>query len=337
MRAPHPGRDYPRTQRDFYDAFAREDDCWEWLDRLRWGTPAHKEPHCPVGATNQIVVPHFVCPVCGCPDAWLIKHGRRCKGCKHRTSALAGTPFHQTKIPLTHLLEAAWLMTEPSAALNAQGYQQLANTTHENAWAILHKYREVMYGAMSSLELHGLVEVDECFIGGKPRKRWQFTSSGIVTFSQAAKKHIVLVLVEKRRGGRVVFRRLNSTQAVDILPAVSCVVHHPSTIFTDAKPSYNHLCEDGYRHKVYNISQLPLPAHVYLPAVHSAAAHAQQWLSKAIIRTPDAKHMDYYLAEQAWRFNHRIARHRGLLFYRLMEATVNHVALTQKDVVGRSS
>jgi len=224
-------------------------------------------------------------------------------------------------------------MTETSSSINALIYQAMAGTTHENSWAILHKYREVMHAQMTSLELSGAVEVDECFIGGKPRKRWQFTPSGIVTFNQKSTKHIVLVAIEKRKGGRVVFKRLPSTGAADIMPAVCEIVHNPSTILTDGNPSYNHLRDEGYRHRVFNMTQLPLPAHMYLPCIHSAAAHAQQWLSKTIIRTPDAKHLDFYLGEQSFRFNMRLAPHQGFRFYRLMEATVNHATLTQKDIV----
>jgi transposase-like protein len=155
--------------------------------------------------------------------------------------------------------------------------------------------------------------------------------------SQPQRKHIVLVVVEKRRGGRVVFRRLNSTQAAEIIPAVCQIVPTPSTICTDANPSYNSLKATGHRHKVFNISRLPMPAHYYLPNVHSAASNLQRWMLQTINRTPDPKHMDYYLAEAAFRFNHRGAKNQGLLFYRLMEATLKHEALTQKDVVARQA
>src|ERR1035438_4697314 len=114
MLNPLPGRDYPRTQQDFYSTFNSTDYCWEWLAHLRWG-PAQRRPssiRCSSDDMSKTLSAHFICPECGCEDSWLINHGRRCKGCRRRISALAGTPFHQTRISLPHLMEAAWLMTD---------------------------------------------------------------------------------------------------------------------------------------------------------------------------------------------------------------------------------
>jgi hypothetical protein len=61
----------------------------------------------------------------------------------------------------------------------------------------------------------------------------------------------------------------------------------------------------------------------------------KRWMLDALNRTPAAKHLDYYLAEYAFRFNHRTARHRGLLFYRLMEATLAHGEVTQRAIIER--
>lgn len=61
------------------------------------------------------------------------------------------------------------------------------------------------------------------------------------------------------------------------------------------------------------------------------------WMVRAYRRPPSRKHFDYYLAEYAFRFNHRTARQRGLLFYRLIEATVAYGEVTQRAIVaGRS-
>jgi len=174
MRNPLPGRDYPRTQQDFYSQFSDREACLEWLEHLRWGSTRGAR-RCSNLTSNKIISgSSFICPECGCPDAIIVDHGRRCRGCRHRVSVLAGTPFYHTRVSLTHLLEAAWIITDPGSTLNAMGYMNLARVTHENSWALLHKYREVMRDEMMALELHGLVEADECFIGGKPRKTWQF-------------------------------------------------------------------------------------------------------------------------------------------------------------------
>lgn len=40
-------------------------------------------------------------------------------------------------------------------------------------------------------------------------------------------------------------------------------------------------------------------------------------------RKPSAEHLGYYLNEFAFRFNRRVSRSRGLLFYRLLQQAMN--------------
>ena len=310
MRAPHPGRDYPRTQREFYRDLDTPVACAAWLDRLRWEAG-------------------FLCPACGCPDSWTIAGGRRCRGCRRRIAVLSGTPFHRARLPLPTLLEAAWLLTEPGQVLNSAIFRRHAPMNHENAWTVLHKYREVMHAQMLGLELHGVVEADEVFIGGRPRR------PGTSKRGRGTTQETVLVLIERRRGGRVLFKRVPTASAATLLPPMRAHVRCPSSIRTDANSSYGGLRALGYRHTAYNMSALPRPAHYYLPAVHAVAANAKRWMLDALRRTPKDKHLDYYLAEFAFRFNQRTARHRGILFYRLMEATLAYGEVTQRAIVGR--
>lgn len=145
----------------------------------------------------------------------------------------------------------------------------------------------------------------------------------------------VSVVVERRKGGHVFFKRLDTVAAATVRPPILAHVRCPSTIRTDGNPSYNWLRATGYRHTAYNMSQLPLPAHMYLPAVHGVCANAKRWMLEALKRSPKSKHLDYYLAEYAFRYNRRLARSRGLLFYRLVEATLAYGEVTQRAIVAR--
>jgi transposase-like protein len=311
MRAPRPGRDYPRTQREFYTMFPTDEACVSWLAHLRWGAG-------------------FVCPECGCPEFLLAPDGYRCRSlsCRRRVPVLSGTPLHRARVSLPALLEAAWLLTEPGG-VNSVRYQDHAPMNRENAWTILHKFREVMHAEMVANQLRGVVEVDEVFVGGKPRRRGSGRRGGGTT------QQLVVVLIERRKGGRVCFKAASSASARVLLPIVKRTISPTSTIRTDGNPSYSGLEALGYRHTVFNMSALPNPAHYYLPAVHSVAAHMKGWMLTVYRRTPSRKHFDYYMAEYAFRFNHRTARQRGLLFYRLMEAAVAYGEVTQRAIIAR--
>nr|WP_256465782.1 IS1595 family transposase [Conexibacter sp. S30A1] len=242
--------------------------------------------------------------------------GRRCKGCRHRIALLAGTPFHRARVPAPAVLEAAWLMTEPNSVANASSLTRNAAINRENAWTVMHKFREVMHRDMCSVQLRGIVEVDEVFVGGKPRKR------GTAQRGRGTAKYSVVVLAERRKGERVIVRRVRNIRATTLLAVVRSHVAPGATIRIDANPSYGGLAAMGYRHTSYNMSALPLPAHRYLLVVHAVSSNAKRWLTQALHRTPSGKHLDYYLAEFAFRCNRRTARQRGLSFYRLLEATL---------------
>jgi Transposase zinc-ribbon domain/ISXO2-like transposase domain len=64
------------------------------------------------------------------------------------------------------------------------------------------------------------------------------------------------------------------------------------------------------------------PAHVAMPEVHRVASLLKRWLLGTHQGAVSHDRLDYYLDESTFRFNRRRARHRGLLFYRLLEGAV---------------
>jgi hypothetical protein len=58
--------------------------------------------------------------------------------------------------------------------------------------------------------------------------------------------------------------------------------------------------------------------------VHRVAVLAKRWLLSTHQGSVDNAHLPSYLNEFCFRFNRRTARHRGLLFLRLLELAVTH-------------
>ena len=91
-----------------------------------------------------------------------------------------------------------------------------------------------------------------------------------------------------------------------------------------------------FTHVVTNVSASPDPAHVVMPHVHRVASLVQRWLLGTHQGAISPDQLDYYLDEFTFRFNRRRSRHRGLLFYRLLEGAVAtdphpYKALTSKS------
>jgi hypothetical protein len=78
------------------------------------------------------------------------------------------------------------------------------------------------------------------------------------------------------------------------------------------------------------------PAHVALPHVHLVSSLVKRWMLGTHQGAVSHAQLDYYLDEFTFRFNRRRARHRGLLFYRLLEGALDaephpYKALTSKS------
>jgi len=56
-----------------------------------------------------------------------------------------------------------------------------------------------------------------------------------------------------------------------------------------------------------------------MPEVHRVASLLKRWLLGTHQGAVSHEQLDYYLDEFTFRFNRRRSRHRGLLFYRLLE------------------
>jgi transposase-like protein len=106
-------------------------------------------------------------------------------------------------------------------------------------------------------------------------------------------------------------------------------------IHTDGWLGYHGLEEKGYAHKVSNIKQSSGRAHELMPRVHRVASLMKRWLLGTHQGSVSPKHLDYYLDEFTFRFNRRMSKHRGKLFFRLMEQAATSGPTTYGDVVGR--
>jgi hypothetical protein len=72
------------------------------------------------------------------------------------------------------------------------------------------------------------------------------------------------------------------------------------------------------------------------PSVHRVASLVQRWILGTHQGAISHDQLDYYLDELTFRFNRRRPRHRGLLFYRLLEGAATtdphpYTALTSRS------
>src|SRR5215813_4045329 len=86
-----------------------------------------------------------------------------------RFSVTAGTPMHKTHLPLCTWIIAAYLLTAGSKGISSLKLASLLGLQYRTTWHLTHRIRAMMESDPELLR--GIVELDETYIGGKPRKR----------------------------------------------------------------------------------------------------------------------------------------------------------------------
>jgi len=289
--------DYPRTLGELERRFATEDACRAYLTQLRW----------PEG---------FRCPRCGETKAWRVRTVLfQCAACGRQTSVLAGTIFQDTRTPLPTWFLAIWLVTSSKIGTSAKTLQRgVGLGSYETAWTWLHKLRRAMVRPGRE-RLGGVVQVDETYLGG--------LEEGVHGRHTITKALIGVAAEEVGPAiGRIRMRRVTDLSADSLQGFVQEVVEPGSTVHTDGWRGYSGLARRGYRHQVTVLRGRSESAADLLPHVHRVVSLLKRWLLGTHQGGISHAHVDYYLDEFTFRFNRRKSRHRGKLFYRLLQQAV---------------
>ena len=122
--------------------------------------------------------------------------------------------------------------------------------------------------------------------------------------------------------GRIRLRRIPNATADSLQAFVQDAVAPGSLLHTDGLLSYDRLEKYGYRHRITFVKGRKESPSVLLPHVHQVISLLKRWLLGTHHGAVSRAHLDYYLDEFTFRFNRRTARHRGKLFYRLVQQAV---------------
>jgi transposase-like protein len=134
--------------------FPTELHCVKYMEKLRWG----KKPRCAY-----------------CDSTRLSNRNKdlrfHCKDCSKTSSVTVNTNLHNTRMPLQRWFYAVAVITDAKKGISALQLQRNIGGHYETVWSMYHKIRELMMEENREIdELEGVVEMDETFIGGKPRR-----------------------------------------------------------------------------------------------------------------------------------------------------------------------
>ena len=287
---------------EFQERFLNEDDCFQYLKKLRW----------PEG---------FTCPQCGHTEAYFMKRRKvfQCKNCRHQTSVTVNTIFHRTHVPLRKWFWAIFLVGTDKRGCSAKRLEKMIGVHYATAWLMIHKIRRAMKDRDTLYKLSNFIEMDDSYFGGSfSGKRGR----------GAANKSAVVVAVERHgsSAGYAAMEVVESMHSKHLKDFALRAIEEEQTIHTDDYPSYNVL-DVAFDHLGETVK--PYEAMEKLPWVHILIGNVKNFI-RGTYHGVSHKHLQSYLSEFCYRFNRRF--NELLITDRLLTACLNTSTITYAEL-----
>jgi transposase-like protein len=177
---------------ELFQSFQTQDQAIDHLETARW----HGRPVCPYCESESIG-----------RHASGDRKGQRwqCRDCTRAFSVTVGTIFHGTHIQLRNWFLVIALMLNAKKSASACQIARDLGMRRPTVWTMMHRIRMAMASDEAQADLlHGIVEADETYVGGKPRKSNKRDDVAPNKRGRGTKKVAVIGVAERR--GRVVAR-----------------------------------------------------------------------------------------------------------------------------------
>ena len=263
----------------------------EFFERHRWGS----DTGCPrCGSTNVYQMSDRKTGVRNKDYRW------RCRDCKRMYTVRTGTIFEETRLPLRHWCFAFWKACASKKGVSALQISRECEISYKSALFLMHRIRYAMaYGHMlpPARKLSGTVEVDETYVGGKPR----YPGKG--KRGRGTAKTPVLGIVE--RGGDVRFEVMDRVTAATLEHAVAEHVDTDSRLITDELNAYIRVGRHYRKHdRIKHKDRQYVRGDVHTNTVEGTFALLKRGIY-GTYHSVSKKHLHRYLGEFAFRYNRR--------------------------------
>ena len=278
----------------------------DYLEQIRWS----KEVICVYCNSNKT-----------CRHKEQNKTRWQCWNCKKSFSVTVGTIFHHSHVPLNKWFMLIALMLNAKKGLSSLQASRDLGLRPMTTWSMMHRIRKAMTTDQADL-LKGIVEMDECYIGGKPRKENKKDDDDENNTGsprgRGTKKTAVVGMVE--RGGNVKAKSVakNELNFIDFSKIIRKNINvAESLLVTDEYKAYNRM-NKVIPHYSVNHSREYVKGDIHTNTIESFWAILKRgiigqfhWVSK--------KYLQNYLYEFEFKYNNR----------------ANKTNITFEDLIGR--
>ena len=278
---------------EVFQNFQTNEQSVEYLERVRWR-----------GKTR--------CPYCKGENAGHHASNDRkmrrwqCRDCHKAFAVTVGTVFQGTHVPLRNWFLIIALMLNAKKSASACQIARDLGMRRTTVWSIMHRIRAAMALDPEQKSLfHGIVEADETYIGGKPRKTNKVADRVKHPRGRGTSKTPVVGVLE--RGGRVHAQVANGKRDLTsdgLERFIKRFVEKDGTILiTDENPAYRQVGRKMF-HAVINHSMSYVEQLTHTNSIEGFWA----LVKRAIIGQHhhySEKYMPLYIAEACFKFNRR--------------------------------
>lgn len=224
----------------------------------------------------------------------------RCRACGDRFTVRTGSVLEETRLPLTVWAHAFWRACASKKGVSALQISRECKISYKSALFLMHRIRFAMGTDPKTVDpLHGKIEADETFVGGKAprfgrerRKRGRGTS-----------KTPVMVLVQRGGGVRMQVAHRLTSKTIGTFLAENA--HRSSILHTDDYAVYGTLGKYFREHHSVTHSK---GEYARGDAHSNTAESVASLLKRALYGTwhsVSKHHLHRYLAEVGFRWNTR--------------------------------
>ena len=275
------------TINEFSSLFPDEDICRQYLEKAIW----HQGR---------------ICPHCNGLKSWPLsgpssrKGLYECSGCGRQFTVTTKTPLHSTKLPLRTWLMAMYFMVNSSKGVSSVFLAKWIGVRQKTAWKIGHAIRALMKAHGAAIgPLDGIVELDEKYIGGKPR----FEQGVIHPRGKGTSKSCVHVAV--KRQGAAKAEVVYSDGYSDLAPRVAAGVSPEAHVMTDQLSTYKAIGKEYASHQSVNHGNKEFSRDgVHVNTAESFNAVLER-AKQGVFHYLSKRHLTRYVGEVVFRWNNR--------------------------------
>ncbi len=296
-------------QRDFPD----DETCLRWLWTTRYAPDGE----------------HAYCPRCEATRSFKryeTKQQRQswtCTTCSLHIHPTAGTIFHKSSTALHLWFYAMYLMTSTRCGISAKQLERELGVTYKCAWRMFTLIRIELMTQDDDEKLSGVVEMDETYVGGKPRNanRRAFANarnprSAAIKWGIESKTQVFGAVERNRREwidgtprptvtrhGKVAAYVIPSRRKPTLMAHVARRVDPESVVYTDATHAYTSV--PSRRHEtVAHHDRIYVSGDVHTNTIEGFWSLVKRGID-GTHHSVSPKWLQGYLNEYAWRYNHR--------------------------------